>query len=180
MTADNCSRLLASINAAQFVAGHRVVGHHFSNISELFRLLIKSPKAVAEFLNAVDQISAKVCIIWGFLNLADFFQDQFVFTCEDVYRSVFNVLFGSCVFPLDERKVLDLLANLISLQLISKPEPRKILRKGTTAFSKLYSMFSETLFSAKVLEKYFKPLVDCLDIFNCCPPRTNNAFTKSG
>ncbi|KAI6191999.1 hypothetical protein M3Y97_00288400 [Aphelenchoides bicaudatus] len=135
VTADNCSRILFSLNAAQFVPGHRVVGHHFSNISELFRLLIKSPKAVAEVLNAVDQLSSK---------------DQLSFTCEDMCRLSFNVLFGSCVFPLDERKVLDLLANLISLQLTSKADPRKILRKGSNAFSKLYAMFSEINFSAKI------------------------------
>ncbi|KAI6198260.1 hypothetical protein M3Y99_01891900 [Aphelenchoides fujianensis] len=131
---DRCCRLLAAVNSARFVPAHRTLGHHVSTAAELFRLLINSPKAVAEFLNAVDHISAK---------------ELFAFTFDDLCRAVFNFLYGSCVFPLDERKMLDCLAHLISLQLVTKSEPRRVLRKGTSAFSKLYAMFSEELFSAK-------------------------------
>jgi hypothetical protein len=63
VTADNACRIVASLNAAQFVAGHRVVGHHFSTITELLRLLIKSSRFVAEFLNAADQINPKVRVL---------------------------------------------------------------------------------------------------------------------
>ncbi|KAI6209735.1 GTPase-activating protein and VPS9 domain-containing protein 1 [Aphelenchoides besseyi] len=132
---DRCCRLLSSLSSARFVPAHRVLGHHVSSVAELFRLLIQSPKAVAEFLNAADHINAK---------------ELFTFSFDDLCRSVFNFLYGSSIFPLDERKVLELLAHLISLQLVTKAEPRRVLRKGTSAFSKLYGMFSEELFSAKI------------------------------
>jgi hypothetical protein len=69
------------------------------------------------------------------------------------------------VFPLDERKILDLLAHLISLQLVTKAEPRKILRKGVSAFSRTYRMFSEELFSAKVLYTIELEVI-CLDFLD--------------
>jgi hypothetical protein len=97
--------------------------------------------------NLIDYLKDNFCKKRVYFKL---FKENFTYTCEDLCRSIFNVLYGSCVFPLDERNILDLLAHLIGLQLISKSEPRKILRKGTSAFSKMYTLFSEKLFSAKV------------------------------
>ena len=59
--------------------------------------------------------------------------------------------------------------------MIAEAEPRRVLRKGTSAFAKIYALFSEELFSAKVcyfsLEKKVYNRVEkthFLDIFNRC------------
>lgn len=70
---------------------------------------------------------------------------------SELNRAIFNVLYGSCFFPNDERCMLYLLAHLITLQLVVNPDPRRVLRKGNTTFSKMYKFFSEELFSAKVI-----------------------------
>ena len=77
---------------------------------------------------------------------------------------MFNVLYGSGIFPSDEKRVLNVLAYLIKLQLPPSPDLRKILRKGTTAFSRLYSLLGEQLLSAKVFltAAFHEPIMSLL------------------
>lgn len=56
---ENCCQLVASISAARFKEGYRGVGHHAAAISQIFRLLLSSPRAVAEFLSAADHLQLK-------------------------------------------------------------------------------------------------------------------------
>lgn len=63
---------------------------------------------------------------------------------------VFSLLYGCCVFPTDERRMLQVLSHLVRIQLATCESPRLLLRKGTAAFCRLYKLFSEGLFTAKV------------------------------
>lgn len=62
----------------------------------------------------------------------------------------FSSIYGSCILPQDEKAVLEVLQSLMQLQLVSNQNPRKLLRKGTCAFSRLYHLFGEGLNSAKL------------------------------
>jgi len=69
---------------------------------------------------------------------------------DELCSCVFNVIYGSCFFPEDEKNMLELLGHLINLQIVQNPDPRKILRKGNSVFSRMYKCFSESLLSTKV------------------------------
>ena len=67
-----------------------------------------------------------------------------------IISTIFSGVYGSCLLAEDERLLLRLLHQLMKLQLSSSPNPRKLLRQGNCAFSRLYKAFSEELFSAKL------------------------------
>ena len=56
---------------------------------------------------------------------------------------MFSGLYGSCLMKEDERLVLKLLHSLMELQLTSATNPRKLLRQGNCAFSKLYKVTND-------------------------------------
>ena len=59
-------------------------------------------------------------------------------------------MFYSCVMPDDERLALKLLHHLMRAQLAAAPNPRKLLKQSSCAFSRLYKAFNEEIFSAKL------------------------------
>ena len=69
---------------------------------------------------------------------------------SDIVSTVFSGLYGSCLLAEDEKMLLRLLLHLMKLQLSHSTNPRKLLRQGNCAFSRLYKAFSEELFSAKL------------------------------
>ncbi|XP_012287140.1 GTPase-activating protein and VPS9 domain-containing protein 1 isoform X2 [Orussus abietinus] len=69
---------------------------------------------------------------------------------QSVIQSLAAGLFGSCLLPEDKILVLRLLQHLMFLQIIPSDNPRRLLRHGTCAFSRFYSVFHESLFSAKL------------------------------
>ena len=86
------------------------------------------------------------------------------YSSEDFTRAIFHVLYGSGIYPSDEKRVLEVLACLIKLQLSPLPDLRKTLRKGTTAFSRLYALLGEQLLSAKVFltAAFHEPIMSLL------------------
>uniref|UniRef100_A0A7E4VN45 Receptor-mediated endocytosis protein 6 n=1 Tax=Panagrellus redivivus TaxID=6233 RepID=A0A7E4VN45_PANRE len=130
---DNACTLLAQLENVTFIDGYKRCSHHSSTLSAIYDLLLANPRAVAEFLDAGDKTGK------------DFALDP-----EDLTRTTFHFLYGGGTIPSDEKRVLDVLAHLMQIQLASSPDLRKVLRKGTTAFSRLYTHLSEQLLSAKV------------------------------
>ncbi len=98
--------------------------------AEFLLNLRSKPKLLAHCLMLADQNgSEKMCAI---------------------ISTVFSGLYGSCLLAEDERLLLRLLHHLMKLQLSTSPNPRKLLRQGNCAFSRLYKSFNEELFSAKL------------------------------
>ncbi|KAJ8683166.1 hypothetical protein QAD02_018958 [Eretmocerus hayati] len=69
---------------------------------------------------------------------------------QNVIQSLASGLYGSCLLPEDKILVLKLLRHLMLLQIVPSDNPRRLLRHGTCAFSRFYSVFHESLFSAKL------------------------------
>ncbi|CAD5229377.1 unnamed protein product [Bursaphelenchus okinawaensis] len=131
----NVGFLLKTLQNTKFVLGHRVLSHNATLISEVLKVYLQHPQAIAECLNNVELGVNK---------------RSTALSIDDMCRCIFNVVYGAALLPSDERIFLELLSNLISLQLSSKSDPRKYLRKGASVFCKMYSLFSEQLYSAKV------------------------------
>ncbi|XP_063984398.1 GTPase-activating protein and VPS9 domain-containing protein 1 [Diachasmimorpha longicaudata] len=69
---------------------------------------------------------------------------------QNIIQSLSAGLYGSCLLPEDKLFVLKLLRHLMLLQIVPSDNPRRLLRHGTCAFSRFYSVFHESLFSAKL------------------------------
>ncbi|VDK53186.1 unnamed protein product [Anisakis simplex] len=127
---ENSCLLNAQLDSADFIEAYqRIDAHHYSSLTSILNTLYKSPKSVAELLNASDQI----------VKESEESNEGFV-SC------IFSFLYGCCVFPNDERYLLEVLSYLIDMQLSSNSDPRRVLRKGNAAFCRLYRLFSEGLF----------------------------------
>ena len=83
---------------------------------------------------------------------------------SEIVSTVFSGLYGSCLMLEDELLVLRLLHSLMESQLISAANPRKLLRQGNCAFSRLYKAFNEELFSAKLFltSALYEPILKLL------------------
>ena len=98
--------------------------------SEFLAALRANPALVAECLAAGDRLALPYM--------------------TDIVSAVFSSLLGSCVLPEDEAVMMAVLHRLVKLQLLTTANPRKLLRHGTSSFSRLYKSFSDQLFSARL------------------------------
>ena len=82
----------------------------------------------------------------------------------DIISILFGGIYGSCLMPDDEQLVLRLLNHLMRSQLTSASNPRKLLRQKSCAFTRLYKIFSEELFSAKLFltSALYEPILSLL------------------
>ncbi|TKR80603.1 hypothetical protein L596_014654 [Steinernema carpocapsae] len=127
---ENCCQWMMRLEEASFVDAHYRLGHHYATFVAIFDLFRKSPKSVAEWLNAVESLPE----------------------AEDMARCMYNVIYGSCIYPHDERCVLEMMTHLVELQLATTavPDPRRVLRRGSTALCRIYKLFTEGLLQWKV------------------------------
>jgi hypothetical protein len=139
---------MALLNRARCVEGYRRVGAQHSTLTEILNALLRAPVVVAELLNAADHLGAKVSPAQGHSHL-DSLQPDALISCEEITLCVYSLLYGCCAYPQDEKLVLEVLAHLMRVQLAVHNNPRLVLRKGRTAFSRLYRVFAEGLFTAK-------------------------------
>ncbi|MFH4979772.1 hypothetical protein AB6A40_006481 [Gnathostoma spinigerum] len=131
---ENSCFLISQLEATSLVEGYRRVdGQYYSSFTRLLNLLITSTRTVAELLNNSDSLTKED----GSSN-------------DDFVSCVFSLLYGCCVFPNDERRVLETLSHLMDIQVASNVDPRLILRRGNSAFCRLYRLFADGLYTAKI------------------------------
>ncbi|CAJ0574890.1 unnamed protein product, partial [Mesorhabditis spiculigera] len=126
-------KLVSQISDLPWVEAYRRLEHHAANYESLLNLLFKHPKATADFLLACDALTP----------------DDKV-SSEQVTFAVYSLVYSNSLFPDDERLVMDVLKNLIDLQVVHHNDPRLLLRRGNSAFPRLYRLFAEKLFPAKI------------------------------
>ncbi|OXU23185.1 hypothetical protein TSAR_004014 [Trichomalopsis sarcophagae] len=115
----------------------------------------------SRFIDAFKQLRYQPCIAYGEFLSSLRTSPKLLASClaegdkivpdmmQNVIQSLASGLYGSCLLPEDKILVLKLLRHLMLLQIVPSENPRKLLHK-TCAFSIFYSVFHESLFSAKL------------------------------
>ncbi|KAK5980010.1 hypothetical protein GCK32_000111 [Trichostrongylus colubriformis] len=142
---DNACAISSQLSAVEFEEAYRLawfftywnafyvvrkLGHHHSPVGRCLSILYASPLATAELLHAIGQIQE--------------------LSSDDSIHAMFSLIYGNCVFPSDEKAVLETLNCLIRVQLLTHNNPRLVIRKGTAAFPRLYKLYSDSLYAAKI------------------------------
>ncbi|KAF7998054.1 hypothetical protein HCN44_009452 [Aphidius gifuensis] len=130
-TPASCCQRANTLENCHFVDAYKHLRHQAcSSYGEFLDNIRKSPELIASCLVEADRISPE--------------------TVQNIIQSLSAGLYGSCLMPEDKLFVLKLLRQLMYLQIIPSDNPRRLLRHGTCAFSRFYSVFHENLFSAKL------------------------------
>lgn len=116
----------------------------------------------SHFVDAFKYLRYQACLVYGEFLGALRKSPKLLASClvegdkllpeamQTIIQSLSAGLYGSCLLPEDKLFVLKLLRHLMFLQIVPSDNPRRLLRHGTCAFSRFYSVFHESLFSAKL------------------------------
>uniref|UniRef100_T1IJR9 Receptor-mediated endocytosis protein 6 homolog n=1 Tax=Strigamia maritima TaxID=126957 RepID=T1IJR9_STRMM len=125
-----CCQRANVMESVVFVNAYKHLGFQEGLYGDFLQQLRLNPKLLAMCLAAAEKIKI------------------------DTMRQAVNVIacsvYGNCILQEDEKYVLNLLRHLMELQLAASENPRRLLRHGSCAFSRVYKTFNEGLFSAKL------------------------------
>ncbi len=129
-TPEVCCRRANNLETVNFVDGYKNLSYHESKIGEFLKLFRENPKLVAACLVHCEKSGLE--------------------TMQKLARIVITSLYGNSVMQEDETLVLHLLKGLIELQVSPNDNPRRLLRKGSCAFSTIFKLLNESMFAAKL------------------------------
>ena len=124
-------------NHVNFIQSYKRLASKDCLVSNLLCNLRKKPKILAECLSLASTAS----------NVTNNQQSS---TLNNVIQVIVSSLYGDCLVSEDRIYTLVLLKELMDLQIIPNDNPRRILRHGSSAFSKVYKMLIENLSSARL------------------------------
>ncbi|XP_066466689.1 GTPase-activating protein and VPS9 domain-containing protein 1 isoform X3 [Tiliqua scincoides] len=125
-----CCQHAKVLEDTQFVDGYKQLGFQETAYGEFLNRLHENPRLIASCLVAGEKLNQE--------------------NTQSVIHLVFTSIYGNCIMPEDESYLLQVLRYLIEFELKESDNPRRLLRRGTCAFSILFKLFSEGLFSAKL------------------------------
>uniref|UniRef100_A0A8C5QI09 GTPase-activating protein and VPS9 domain-containing protein 1 n=1 Tax=Leptobrachium leishanense TaxID=445787 RepID=A0A8C5QI09_9ANUR len=125
-----CCQHAKILEDTQFVDGYKQLGFQETSYGEFLNHLRENPRLIASCLVAGEKVNQE--------------------NAMSVILTVFTSLYGNCIMQEDESYLLQVLRYLIEFELKESDNPRRLLRKGTCAFSIIFKLFSEGLFSAKL------------------------------
>uniref|UniRef100_A0A3B3QUL3 GTPase-activating protein and VPS9 domain-containing protein 1 n=1 Tax=Paramormyrops kingsleyae TaxID=1676925 RepID=A0A3B3QUL3_9TELE len=125
-----CCQHAKVLEDTQFVDGYKTLGFQESIYGEFLGRLRENPRLVASCLVAGGGLSLE--------------------PTQSVIHTVFTSLYGNCIMQEDESYLLQVLRYLVEFELKESENPRRLLRRGTCAFSILFRLFSEGLYAAKL------------------------------
>ncbi|KAF4016689.1 hypothetical protein G4228_007899 [Cervus hanglu yarkandensis] len=125
-----CCQHAKILEDTQFVDGYKQLGFQETAYGEFLSRLRENPRLIASSLVAGEKLNQE--------------------NTQSVIYTVFTSLYGNCIMQEDESYLLQVLRYLIEFELKESDNPRRLLRRGTCAFSILFKLFSEGLFSAKL------------------------------
>uniref|UniRef100_H2MDE9 GTPase-activating protein and VPS9 domain-containing protein 1 n=1 Tax=Oryzias latipes TaxID=8090 RepID=H2MDE9_ORYLA len=125
-----CCQHAKMLEDTQFVDGYKTLGFQETIYGEFLARLRENPRLVASCLVAGERLNQE--------------------PTQGVIHTVFTALYGNCIMQEDESYLLQVLRYLIEFELKESDNPRRLLRRGTCAFSILFKLFSEGLYSAKL------------------------------
>ncbi|XP_063000605.1 GTPase-activating protein and VPS9 domain-containing protein 1 isoform X2 [Elgaria multicarinata webbii] len=125
-----CCQHAKVLEDTQFVDGYKQLGFQETAYGEFLNRLRENPRLIASCLVAGEKLNQE--------------------NTQSIIHMVFTSIYGNCIMPEDESYLLQVLRYLIEFELKESDNPRRLLRRGTCAFSILFKLFSEGLFSAKL------------------------------
>ncbi|XP_018085072.1 GTPase-activating protein and VPS9 domain-containing protein 1-like isoform X10 [Xenopus laevis] len=125
-----CCQHAKVLEDTQFVDGYKQLGFQETAYGEFLNHLRENPRLIASCLVAAEKLNQE--------------------NAQSVIHTVFTSLYGNCIMQEDESYLLQVLRYLIEFELKENDNPRRLLRKGTCAFSIIFKLFSEGLFSPKL------------------------------
>ncbi|KAM9474733.1 GTPase-activating protein and VPS9 domain-containing protein 1 isoform 2-T2 [Clarias gariepinus] len=153
------------LESTQFVDGYKTLGFQESVYGEFLWRLRENPRLVASCLVAGEKLNQE--------------------HTQGVIHTVFTSLYGNCIMQEDEIYLLQVLRYLVEFELKENDNPRRLLRRGTCAFSILFKLFSEGLYSAKLFltatlhEPIMQLLVEDEDHLETDPAKVTERFTPT-
>lgn len=188
-----CCQHAKGLEDTQFVDGYKTLGFQETIYGEFLARLRENPRLVASCLVAGERLNQE--------------------HTQAVIHTVFTSLYGNCIMQEDEsfllqvRRIpvfgifmtrkfrcfglirrprpLQVLRYLIEFELKESDNPRRLLRRGTCAFSILFKLFSEGLYSAKVFltatlhEPIMQLLVEDEDHLETDPAKVTERLTPA-
>ncbi|XP_016087358.1 GTPase-activating protein and VPS9 domain-containing protein 1 isoform X3 [Sinocyclocheilus grahami] len=160
-----CCQHAKVLEDTQFVDGYKTLGFQESIYGEFLGRLRENPRLVASCLVAGERLSHE--------------------HTQGVIHTVFTSLYGNCIMQEDECYLLQVLRYLVEFELKESDNPRRLLRRGTCAFSILFKLFSEGLYSAKLFltatlhEPIMQLLVEDEDHLETDPGKLIERFTPA-
>uniref|UniRef100_A0A3Q3VLW9 GTPase-activating protein and VPS9 domain-containing protein 1 n=1 Tax=Mola mola TaxID=94237 RepID=A0A3Q3VLW9_MOLML len=148
-----------------FVDGYKTLGFQETIYGEFLARLRENPRLVASCLVAGERLNQE--------------------HTQGVIHTVFTSLYGNCIMQEDESYLLQVLRYLIEFELKESENPRRLLRRGTCAFSILFKLFSEGLYSAKLFltatlhEPIMQLLVEDEDHLETDPAKVTERLTPA-
>ena len=109
------------LDQTSFQDAYKHLSHQEMIYSDFLLALRNKPKILATFLTLADRS--------GYEKM------------NSIVSTLFSGLYGSCLLIEDEKLLLRLLYHLMKSQLSTSTNPRKLLRQGNCAFSRLYKAF---------------------------------------
>ncbi|XP_061115830.1 GTPase-activating protein and VPS9 domain-containing protein 1 isoform X3 [Conger conger] len=160
-----CCQHAGVLEDTQFVDGYKTLGFQESVYGEFLSRLRENPRLVASCLVAGQRLNQE--------------------PAQGVVHSVFTSLYGNCIMPEDESYLLQVLRYLIEFELKESDNPRRLLRRGTCAFSVLFRLFTEGLYAAKLFltatlhEPIMHLLVEDEDHLETDPAKLTERYTPA-
>lgn len=125
-----CCQYANALERVNFIDSYKTLGNQDNNYSEFLQQFREDPKIIAMCLSIGEKINME--------------------QMQNIVHIIMSAIYGNIIIPEDEIYVLRLLKELMALQLATSENPRRLLRHGSCAFSRVYKTFSESLFSAKL------------------------------
>ncbi|OBS72582.1 hypothetical protein A6R68_12854 [Neotoma lepida] len=160
-----CCQHAKILEDTQFVDGYKQLGFQETAYGEFLSRLRENPRLIASSLVAGEKLNQE--------------------NTQSVIYTVFTSLYGNCIMQEDESYLLQVLRYLIEFELKESDNPRRLLRRGTCAFSILFKLFSEGLFSAKLFltatlhEPIMQLLVEDEDHLETDPNKLTERFSPA-
>ncbi|XP_021947874.2 receptor-mediated endocytosis protein 6 homolog [Folsomia candida] len=131
----------ASENLELIQAQKHIPARSLQSYIDLISLLRNNPEIVALCISTHEKEKCHLVRPPGIPNI----------DMGDILQAVLN-LYGGIGAPLfdDSNLLLKLLSSLAGLQLVGVDSPRRVLRQGSSAFSTLYKLISETIPSSRL------------------------------
>ncbi|XP_014681413.1 PREDICTED: GTPase-activating protein and VPS9 domain-containing protein 1-like [Priapulus caudatus] len=115
-----CYSVVNALDSVQFIDGYKQLGFHESTYGDFLKAFRENAKLAA------------TCLVHGeTLN-----QEEM----QNVAYIIMSAVYSNSVLPEDERYVLEMLKWLMELQLAKADDPRRLLRRGSCAFSTIYKV----------------------------------------